>query len=166
MLSSCTDDKEMYKTVSCPLLLGRCFINPDLSHGSQGPWKVIERAWCPWKVLENWKIVGYPWHLLTSPWILHRIPWIFLKAPWIKITFVKNKMFCAKEWLKAQQYTNCFGDHQDFGVPGIVHFLLFEVPWEPCLNEGRYYNKRSPFHLRMLKVFTSCYWEKKFLKNV
>ena len=38
----------------------------------------------------------------------------------------------------------------DFGVPGIVHFQLFEVPQEPCLNEVRYCNKQTPLHLRIL----------------
>ena len=48
------------------------------------------------------------------------------------------------------------GDHEsafslyDFGVPGIVHFQLFKVPQEPCLNEVRYCNKRTPLHLRIL----------------
>ena len=41
-----------------------------------------------------------------------------------------------KETLKAQQDANFLGDHEsvfsyDFNVPGIVHFLFFEVPW--CL---------------------------------
>ena len=59
----------------------------------------------------------------------------------MKITFVK-KVFCGKERLKAQQYANFLGDHEsvfsyDSNVPGIVHFPLFEVPWEPCLPGGR-----------------------------
>ena len=33
-------------------------------HGFHGPWKVLEKASCPWKVLENWKIVGWPWKVL------------------------------------------------------------------------------------------------------
>ena len=37
------------------------------------------------------------------------------------MTFVQKKKFCTKEWFKAQQYTLILG------VPGIVHFLLFEV---------------------------------------
>ena len=45
----------------------------------------------------------------------------------------------------------------DFGVCSIVHFPLFEVPLEPCLNEGRYCNKQIPLHLRILNVFTSCF---------
>ena len=58
----------------------------------------------------------------------------------------------------------------DFGVPGIVHFQLFEVPQEPCLNEVRYCNNRLPPpplpHLRILKVFTSCYWGKRVLEKM
>ena len=45
----------------------------------------------------------------------------------------------------------------DVGVPGTVHFLLFEVPLEPYLNEGGYCNKQTPLQLRVLKVFTSCF---------
>ena len=45
----------------------------------------------------------------------------------------------------------------DFGVPGIVHFPLFEVPLDLYLNEGRYCNKQIPLQLRILKVFTSCF---------
>ena len=43
--------------------------------------------------------------------------------------------------------------------------LLFEVPSEQCLNEGRYCNKQTLFHLhaRILKVFT--YWGKEVLKK-
>ena len=43
-------------------------------------------------------------------------------------------MLWAKEGLKAQQYTKIFlmivkvFSLYDFGVPGMVHFLLFEVP--------------------------------------
>ena len=33
-------------------------------HGSHWPWNVLEKASCPWKVLQNWKIVGYPWKVL------------------------------------------------------------------------------------------------------
>ena len=40
-------------------------------------------------------------------------------------------MFCIKEGLKAQQYVNFLRDHEsvfyNFGVPGIVHFPLFEI---------------------------------------
>ena len=54
----------------------------------------------------------------------------------------------------------------DFGVPGIVNFPLFEVPQEECLNEGRYCNKQTPFHLhvRILKVLIT-YWEKEDLEK-
>ena len=54
----------------------------------------------------------------------------------------------------------------DFGVPGIVHFLLFEVPQVLCLNEERYCNKRTPLHLHILKVFTSYYWGKEGLEKM
>ena len=54
----------------------------------------------------------------------------------------------------------------DFGVAGIVHFPLFEVPQEPCLNEGRYCNKQTPLNLCILKVFTSCYWGKEVLEKI
>ena len=54
----------------------------------------------------------------------------------------------------------------DFGVPGIVHFLLFEVPQVSCLNEGRYCNKRPPLHLHTVKVFTSYYWGKEVLEKM
>ena len=50
----------------------------------------------------------------------------------------------------------------DFGVPGIVHFQLFEVPQEPCLNEVRYCNKQTPLHLRILLHVIG---EKKSLKK-
>ena len=53
-----------------------------------------------------------------------------------------------------------------FGGLSIVHFLLFEVAYELCLNEGRYCNKRTPLHLCILKVFTSCYWGKEVLQKV
>ena len=44
-----------------------------------------------------------------------------------------KKVFCAKERLKAQQYSNFIGDNEsvfayDFKVPVMVHFPLFEVP--------------------------------------
>ena len=53
-------------------------------------------------------------------------------------------MFWAKERLKAQQHANFLGDHEsvfsyDSNVPGIVHFPLFEVRWEPFLPGGRYF---------------------------
>ena len=41
----------------------------------------------------------------------------------------------------------------DFGFPGIVHFPLFEVPLEPYLNEGRYWNKQIPLQLRILSLY-------------
>ena len=43
----------------------------------------------------------------------------------------------------------------DFGFPGMVYFPLFEVPLEPCLNECRYCNKRTPpppAHFKVLNV--------------
>ena len=50
------------------------------------------------------------------------------------LRFKKKNMFCVKEWLKAQQYTNfpwwtwkVFS--YDLGVPGMVHFPLFDVPF-------------------------------------
>ena len=71
-----------------------------------------------------------------------------------KITFVKKKVFCVKERMKAQQYANFLGCHESvfscyFNVPGIVYFPLFEVPKEPCLPGGRYCNKQTPHHLRI-----------------
>ena len=44
-----------------------------------------------------------------------------------------KKVFCIKERLKPQQYTNFLGCHEsvfsyDFNVPSIVHFSLLEVP--------------------------------------
>ena len=54
----------------------------------------------------------------------------------------------------------------DFGVPSIFHFPSLELPQELCLNEGRYCNKRTPFHLRILKVFTSCSWGKEVLEKM
>ena len=93
-----------------------------------------------------------------------------------KITFVKKKVFCVKERMKAQQYANFLGCHESvfscyFNVPGIVYFPLFEVPKEPCLPGERYCNKQTPHHLRIWKVFTSfhsvsSYREKKSLKNL
>ena len=50
----------------------------------------------------------------------------------------------------------------DFGVTGIVHFQLFEVPQEPCLNEVRYCIKQTPLHLRILLHVIG---EKKSLKK-
>ena len=44
----------------------------------------------------------------------------------------------------------------DFGVAGIVHFPLFEV----------YCNKRTPLHLSILKVFTSCSCGNKVLEKI
>ena len=81
------------------------FIAPYFPHGSHGPWKSIMSLKSLWK-LKNCGIS------LKSPWIFHRSPSIFLKAPWIKITLSLKKLFCTKEWLKAQQYTNCFGDNE------------------------------------------------------
>ena len=52
----------------------------------------------------------------------------------------------------------------DFGVSDIVHFPLFEVPWELCLNEGRYCNKQTPLYL--LISSTSCYWGKEVLEKM
>ena len=54
----------------------------------------------------------------------------------------------------------------DFGVPSIFHFPSLELPQELCLNEGRYCNKRTPFHLCILKVFTSCSWGKEVLEKM
>ena len=70
---------------------------------------VLSMAWFAQAFKNPWKFENC-WISVKSPWIFHRSPWMFLKAPWIKITFVKKKknIFCAKEWLKAQQYTNFF----------------------------------------------------------
>ena len=121
----------------------------------------------PWKVLENWNIVGYPWKLLefSFQWS----PWIFFKSPWIKITFVKNVLRKVNDWKHSN--TQIFlvimkVFSYDFNVPGIVHFLLFEVPKEPCLNEERCCNKWTLLHWRILKVFTSCYWGKEVLEKM
>ena len=61
--------------------------------------------------------------------------------------------------MKVKQYTNILGDHESvffvFGVSGIVHFLLFEVPWELCLPGGWYCNNfLLPIHLKGLETFT------------
>ena len=96
---------------------------------------VLSMAWFVQALKTPWKFENC-WISVKSPWIFHRSPWMFLKAPWIKITFVlkKKNMFCAKEWLKAQQYKNfpwwtwkVFS--YDLGVPGMVHFPLFDVPF-------------------------------------
>ena len=47
----------------------------------------------------------------------------------------------------------------DFGVRSVVHFPLFEVPLELCHNEGRYFNKRTPLHLRILRSLRHVIWE-------
>ena len=91
-------------------------------------------------VIQNWETVVHnsralksPWKLknceifLKSRWIFHRSPWMCWKAPWIKIAFVKNKMFCAKEWLKAQQYTIFLGDHESV-------FLWFWCSWHSSFS--------------------------------
>ena len=50
------------------------------------------------------------------------------------MTFSKKNKFYAEEWLKTQQYINFLAlvimkvFSYDFGVPGMVHFPLFEVP--------------------------------------
>ena len=54
----------------------------------------------------------------------------------------------------------------DFGVPSIFRFPSLELPQELYLNEGRYCNKRTPFHLRILKAFTSYYWGKEVLEKM
>ena len=51
----------------------------------------------------------------------------------------------------------------DFSVPSIFYFLSLELPYELYLNEGRCCNKRTPFHLCTLKLFTSCYLGKEVL---
>ena len=48
-------------------------------HGSDGPWKVLEKALCHWKVLENWKIVGYPWKVLEFSTQVLEYFWKFLE---------------------------------------------------------------------------------------
>ena len=107
-----------------------------------GPWKVLWKASCPWKVLENWRFVVYPW---KTHEIFPRSPWIFLKAPWIIIAFIK-KVFCTKEGLKAQQYVNFVRDHEsvfsyNFGVPGIFRYLKY--PTQALLR----HHVRSCFHI-------------------
>ena len=54
----------------------------------------------------------------------------------------------------------------DFGVPSIFHFPSLEIPQELCLNEGRCCNKRPPFHIRILRVFYSCYSGKEVLEKM
>ena len=54
----------------------------------------------------------------------------------------------------------------DFGVSSIVHFLLFEVPYELCRNEERYCNKPTPLHPLILKVLTSYYFGKEVLEKM
>ena len=54
----------------------------------------------------------------------------------------------------------------DFGVPSIFHFPSLEIPQELCLNEGRCCNKRPPFHVRILRVFYSCYSGKEVLEKM
>ena len=109
-------------------------------------------------VLENWRIVEYPWKVLEYYFF------------WIKITFVKKNCFVQRnDWKQSNTqifllFMKVFS--YDFGVPGIVHFLLFEVPQVSCLNEGKYCNKRPPFHLHIVKVFTSYYWGKEVLEKM
>ena len=87
----------------------------------KSPWKSIMSLKSPWK-MKNCAIS------LKICWIFHRSPWIFFKAPWIKIMFVKNIMFCAKEWLNAQQYTNFLGDHA-WGKVFSSRHTSFSVIW-------------------------------------
>ena len=54
----------------------------------------------------------------------------------------------------------------DFGIPSIFHFPSLEIPQELCLNEGRCCNKRPPFHVRILRVFYSCYSGKEVLEKM
>ena len=54
----------------------------------------------------------------------------------------------------------------DFGVPSIFHFPSLEIPQELCLNEGRCCNKRPPFHVRILRVFYSCFNGKEVLEKM
>ena len=83
-----------------------------LNHGSHRPWKVPEKASCPW-MNSLWK--------LKNCGISVKSPWIFLKAPWIKITFViKTKCFAQrKDWKHSST--------QIFLVVMKVCFLMFSM---------------------------------------
>ena len=85
---------------------------------------------------------------LKSPRMFCRSLRIFVEVPWIEITFLERK--CAKRWLKAvHKYSwwswKCFRM--------ILEFPLFQLPSEPCLNEGRYC------------AFSWCYWGKDNLER-
>ena len=74
----------------------------------------------------------------------------------------------------ATVHKNFLGDHKnilllfsyDFGVSDIVHFLLFEVPYELCHNEERYYNKPTPPPPTHFKgPYFILFWERSPWKN-
>ena len=105
---------------------------------------------------------------LKSPWIFHRSPWIFLKAPWIKITFILKKCFAQRNDWKHNNTQKFFRWSWKCFLYMILVFLaqfIFHYLKNPRNCEERYCNKQTPLHLRILKVFTSCYWGKKFLEK-
>ena len=53
----------------------------------------------------------------------------------------------------------------DFGVPDIDHFALFEVPYVPCLNEGRCCNKPTSLEKMALDLEKSLIFPKTFCMN-
>ena len=91
-------------------------------HGLHGPWKVLEKASCAWKVLKNQlKNCGMA---LKSPWIFHRSPWIFLKAPlsW------KKKHVLRRGMIEKNSNTQFF-----FGYHESV-FLWFWCSWHSSFS--------------------------------
>ena len=89
-------------------------------HGLHGPWKVLEKASCPWKVLENWKIVGWLEKSLNFP---QKSLNIFESS-----SFVKRKTcFAQKNDWKEQQYTIFFGYHESV-------FLWFWCSWHSSFS--------------------------------
>ena len=124
------------------------------SHGSHRPWKVLEKSL-------NWKIVGYSWKFLEVSTEVLEYFWKLLE--WKEPSFKKGRSDVLCKGMIESTTTHKFFlvimkvFSYDFGVPGIVHFPLFEVPLEPYLNEKRYCNKQIPLQLCILKVFTSCF---------
>ena len=115
-----------------------------------------------------------PWKLqicrisLKSPWIFHRSPWIFLKAPWIQITFFLKKCFPQRNDWKHNNAQKFFRWSWKCFLYMILVFLaqfIFHYLKNPRNCEERYCYKQTPLHLRILKVFTSCYWGKEVLEK-
>ena len=124
-----------------------------------GPEKSLKKRHVLEKSL-NWKIVGYSWKVLEVSTEVLEYFWKLLE--WKEPSFKKGRSDVLCKGMIESTTTHKFSlvivkvFSYDFGVPGIVHFPLFEVPLGPYLNEKRYCNKQIPLQLCILKVFTSC----------